>query len=50
MSDVYSAIDFIFSCLSTIFAFMMANWILAFIVLIGLLGLIIQLYLNARSK
>lgn len=50
MSDVYLGVDFIFNCLSSIFAFMMANWILAFIVLCSLLALIIALYNNLRSK
>lgn len=50
MNDVYTAIDWIFQSMTTIFLFMVSNWILAFIVLVSLLGLIIAMYLSLRNK
>lgn len=50
MTEVYSGIDWIFSCIQTIFTFMMTSWIMAICVLGGLLAMVIQLYLNSRQK
>ena len=50
MNEVYQGIDFIFTCFGSLFALIFANWILAIIVLVGLLSLVARLIISARQK
>lgn len=50
MNDVQIAIDFIFNCLSSIFALVLSSWATSIILLVSLLSLVIRLYISARQK
>lgn len=50
MTDIYTGIDWIFSAFRIVFTFMVSSWVMSFIVLISLLGLVVTLYLNSRQK
>lgn len=50
MNDTQQAIDWIFNAIRLIFQLMVSNWILSFIILIGLISIVISIYLSARSR
>ena len=50
MNDVYYGIDWIFDQFQLVFGFMLSSWVLSFVLLISLIGLVVTLYLNSRQK
>lgn len=50
MTEIYQGIDFVFTCLGSLFALVFSSWALSIIVLIGLLSLVIRLIISARQK